>query len=333
MVDPACAGAGRRAHLWPARSGLRLHGCGDLPHPRARAAARRRVGDEQPRAHEADGGGDHRGRSSTLRRHRARSPSPHSPSSIWATGRGSSARPSTPRKVGTHTLWFAPAIERAPNGESFVDLFERVTPAIDGLTAEHRGRDIVAVTHGGTIRAALALALGLDPQAALSLCDRQLLDHAARPPEPRPARRVCGGRWPSTTDPGPARPPPRHSATTPSPSTRRSRHPRRKARTNLRQRVACYSMPGAPTPANRASAPRPWCGAEIVNRRPRMMNEETARDAAALTGQPGADRRRAATVYLLILAFALFVVIFILSCRPSRGASATLADGGHDGLI
>ena len=33
------------------------------------------------------------------------------------------------RKVGTHTLWFAPAHERAPGGESFVDLVERVRAA------------------------------------------------------------------------------------------------------------------------------------------------------------------------------------------------------------
>ena len=32
------------------------------------------------------------------------------------------------RKVGTHTLWFAPADERPPGGESFVDLVERVAP-------------------------------------------------------------------------------------------------------------------------------------------------------------------------------------------------------------
>ena len=72
------------------------------------------------------------------------------------------------RKVGTHTLWFAPAGERPPGGESFVELLERAHPVIRRLTAEHRGRDIVAVTHGGTIRAALALALGLEPQSALS---------------------------------------------------------------------------------------------------------------------------------------------------------------------
>ncbi|KAB2913367.1 MAG: histidine phosphatase family protein [Hyphomicrobiaceae bacterium] len=72
------------------------------------------------------------------------------------------------RKVGTHTLWFAPADERPPGGESFADLVDRVRPAIERLTAEHRGRDIIAVTHGGTIRAALAHALGLSPQAALA---------------------------------------------------------------------------------------------------------------------------------------------------------------------
>jgi alpha-ribazole phosphatase len=72
------------------------------------------------------------------------------------------------RKVGTHTLWFGPAEERPPGGESFVDLYDRVRPVIERLNVEYRGRDIVAVTHGGTIKVAIAVALGLDPQAALS---------------------------------------------------------------------------------------------------------------------------------------------------------------------
>src|SRR5262245_28361256 len=87
----------------------------------------------------------------------------------------------TSRGVGTRTLWFAPAGERAPGGESFADLVERVAPAIARLTAEHSGKDIVAVTHGGTIRAALGLALGLDPQAALAFaadnCSLTRIDH------------------------------------------------------------------------------------------------------------------------------------------------------------
>lgn len=63
-------------------------------------------------------------------------------------------------------LWFAPSHEKAPGGESFDDLIERVHGAIRRLNARHAGRHIVAVTHGGTIRAALALALGLAPDAA-----------------------------------------------------------------------------------------------------------------------------------------------------------------------
>jgi len=99
------------------------------------------------------------------------------------------------RKVGTHTLWFAPAGERPPGtgGESFVDLLERVAPAIERMNETHRGKDIVAVTHGGTIRAALALALGLDPQSALSFtvenCSLTRLDYLS-PADGAPLWRV-----------------------------------------------------------------------------------------------------------------------------------------------
>jgi len=67
-----------------------------------------------------------------------------------------------------HRFWHAPAHERAPGGESFVDVMERVAKAIHALIEPHRGRDIIAVAHGGTIRAALGLALGLDPEACLA---------------------------------------------------------------------------------------------------------------------------------------------------------------------
>jgi broad specificity phosphatase PhoE len=85
------------------------------------------------------------------------------------------------RKVGTHTLWFAPASERPAGGESFEDLMQRVVPAIERLNKEHQGKDIVAVTHGGTIRAAIGFALGLTPQASLSFsienCSLTRIDH------------------------------------------------------------------------------------------------------------------------------------------------------------
>jgi alpha-ribazole phosphatase len=67
-----------------------------------------------------------------------------------------------------HMFWLTPAHNKAPGGESFVDLISRTTAVIDRLTKLHEGRDIVAVTHGGTIRAAIGHALGLDPETALA---------------------------------------------------------------------------------------------------------------------------------------------------------------------
>ena len=81
----------------------------------------------------------------------------------------------------THRHWLSPAFERPPEGESFADVIARVVPAVIGITAAHAGRDIVAVAHGGTVRAAVALALGLDPEAVLALSVDNLsttrLDH------------------------------------------------------------------------------------------------------------------------------------------------------------
>jgi broad specificity phosphatase PhoE len=60
-------------------------------------------------------------------------------------------------------------------------VIDRVEAAVARLTARHRGRDIVAVGHGGSIRAALALALGLEPERALAFvidnCSLTRLDH------------------------------------------------------------------------------------------------------------------------------------------------------------
>lgn len=84
-----------------------------------------------------------------------------------------------------HRFWHAPAHEAAPGGESFVAVIERVSRAIHQLVEAHAGRDIIAVAHGGTIRAALALALGLDPEAALAIsienCSITRIDHIDGP--------------------------------------------------------------------------------------------------------------------------------------------------------
>jgi len=65
-------------------------------------------------------------------------------------------------------IWNCAPREVPPGGESFVQLMERVHAAIDRITSRHAGRDIVCVAHGGTIRAALALALDLGPEMALA---------------------------------------------------------------------------------------------------------------------------------------------------------------------
>lgn len=86
---------------------------------------------------------------------------------------------SRPPEIASY--WFAPAEERAPGGESFVDLFERVRAAIDRLNISHRGRDIVVSSHGGPIKAAIAHALGLPASAGFSFaidnCSVTRLDH------------------------------------------------------------------------------------------------------------------------------------------------------------
>lgn len=64
-------------------------------------------------------------------------------------------------------LWSEPGETRPPGGESFAEVIDRVAARIERVTAAHAGGDIVAVAHGGTVRAALALALGLDAHAAL----------------------------------------------------------------------------------------------------------------------------------------------------------------------
>lgn len=65
-------------------------------------------------------------------------------------------------------FWAAPATTAPPGGESFADLIDRVGPAIEHLNEQYAGHDIICVAHAGTIRAALAHALGLEPQMALS---------------------------------------------------------------------------------------------------------------------------------------------------------------------
>ncbi|MGB0681172.1 MAG: histidine phosphatase family protein [Magnetovibrionaceae bacterium] len=66
-------------------------------------------------------------------------------------------------------FWQDPEANAPPGGESFVDLISRTGEAIDQLNRSLNGGDIVAVAHAGTIRSALARALDLKPEQALTL--------------------------------------------------------------------------------------------------------------------------------------------------------------------
>lgn len=66
-------------------------------------------------------------------------------------------------------FWEDPARNAPPGGESFSAVMARVSAVLRRRTADHAGRDLVAVIHGGPIRAAVALALDLTPAAALRL--------------------------------------------------------------------------------------------------------------------------------------------------------------------
>jgi broad specificity phosphatase PhoE len=79
--------------------------------------------------------------------------------------------------------WFAKIDEPAPGGESFMDLYNRACSAIARITAAEAGRDVIAVGHGGTIKAAVGLALGGQPDKGLTFdidnCSVTRLDHFA----------------------------------------------------------------------------------------------------------------------------------------------------------
>lgn len=83
-----------------------------------------------------------------------------------------------------HRFWHAPATETPPGGESFAAVVERVASAMERIGRAEAGRDIVVVAHGGSIRAALAHALGIEPERALGFaidnCSLTRLDHFAR---------------------------------------------------------------------------------------------------------------------------------------------------------
>ena len=73
-----------------------------------------------------------------------------------------------------HAFWPLAGQERPPGGESIQDVIERAGPAMERLAEAYAGQDVVVVSHGGTIRAAVAHALGIGPDSALHLAVQNL---------------------------------------------------------------------------------------------------------------------------------------------------------------
>jgi len=73
-----------------------------------------------------------------------------------------------------HAFWPLAGDEAPPAGESMAQVITRVGAALEELAPAHAGRDLVVVSHGGAIRAAVAHALGIGATAALHLSVQNL---------------------------------------------------------------------------------------------------------------------------------------------------------------
>lgn len=94
-----------------------------------------------------------------------------------------------------HPFWPLAADERPVDGESMAEVVVRVGAALDGLVEAYAGQDIVMVSHGGAIRAAVAHALGVDAGRALHFSVHNIsLTRLERVAEGW--RVVCVNEWP-----------------------------------------------------------------------------------------------------------------------------------------
>ena len=89
-----------------------------------------------------------------------------------------------------HPFWPLSGTERPPGGESMAHVISRTGEALEAIAAQYPGQDTVIVSHGGTIRAAVAHALGISATNALHLSVHNLgLTRLER--EPQGWRVVC----------------------------------------------------------------------------------------------------------------------------------------------
>jgi len=73
-----------------------------------------------------------------------------------------------------HAFWPLAGTEHPPGGESMAGVITRVGTALERLAVRYAGGDVVVVSHGGSIRAAVAHALGIGPDNALHLSVQNL---------------------------------------------------------------------------------------------------------------------------------------------------------------
>ncbi|MGB7404370.1 MAG: histidine phosphatase family protein [Pacificimonas sp.] len=99
------------------------------------------------------------------------------------------------RQAAPHAHWFHSAAETPPGGESFIDVHARVAAALNDWAERATGRNVVIVGHGGVFRAALAHALGIDLDRALTISIENLsvtrIDRRVESSEPD----IAGGPW------------------------------------------------------------------------------------------------------------------------------------------
>jgi alpha-ribazole phosphatase len=73
-----------------------------------------------------------------------------------------------------HAFWPLGGQERPPGGESVADVIRRVGAEMERLATAHAGRQVVVIGHGGSIRGAVAHALGIGADSALHLAIQNL---------------------------------------------------------------------------------------------------------------------------------------------------------------
>jgi len=67
-----------------------------------------------------------------------------------------------------HLDWEKPELIKPPQGESFMELCERVGAWLDTALKHYDGQNLIIVSHAGVIRAGLKHALGMRPSEVLS---------------------------------------------------------------------------------------------------------------------------------------------------------------------